>query len=441
MGQLLRAKVRTTFQSLAERNYRLFAAGQLTKQLGVWIQFVAQDWLVLDLTDNSASALGLITGIQFLPVVLLSLYGGKLADRYDKRRLLVWTNACYFALGLVMGVLVSTGVITLALVFVVAALMGVVNAIENPLRQSFISELVERPLLPNALGLASAAFNTARIVGPALAGVAIWAVGLGPVFLVTSAFYLAPLVFLLQMRPAELHGVRTVGSRERDGARIRDGLTYVWQRPDLRLPLALLLLVGMCGFNFQLTLSVLAKNVYGTGAEQFGLLTTALASGALAGALVSGGRRTRPGVYAVIGSAVVFGTLEILVGLAPTFWATALLLVPTGFAMVFYAQATNQRMQLGVTARFRGRVMALFTLVFLGTTPVGGPLVGFVSEHAGPRVGVWGGGLVCLLAALGALAWHLHESGERLRVALHPLPRFEVIPAATDEAPALVNVR
>jgi MFS family permease len=235
--------------------------------------------------------------------------------------------------------------------------------------------------------------------------------------------------------------VRTVGSRERDGARIRDGLTYVWQRPDLRLPLALLLLVGMCGFNFQLTLSVLAKNVYGTGAEQFGLLTTALASGALAGALVSGGRRTRPGVYAVIGSAVVFGTLEILVGLAPTFWATALLLVPTGFAMVFYAQATNQRMQLGVTARFRGRVMALFTLVFLGTTPVGGPLVGFVSEHAGPRVGVWGGGLVCLLAALGALAWHLHESGERLRVALHPLPRFEVIPAATDEAPALVNVR
>jgi hypothetical protein len=155
VGQLLRAKVRTTFQSLAERNYRLFAAGQLTKQLGVWIQFVAQDWLVLDLTDNSASALGLITGIQFLPVVLLSLYGGKLADRYDKRRLLVWTNACYFALGLVMGVLVSTGVITLALVFVVAALMGVVNAIENPLRQSFISELVERPLLPNALGLAS----------------------------------------------------------------------------------------------------------------------------------------------------------------------------------------------------------------------------------------------------------------------------------------------
>jgi MFS family permease len=438
-GTAVRARARTTFESLSVRNYRLFAAGQVTKQLGVWMQFVAQDWLVLELSGNSATALGIVTGLQFLPIVLLSLYGGKLADRHDKRSMLIVAGAVYCLLGLTMGVLVSAGAITLTLVFVLAALMGTVTAIENPIRQSFISELVEPTLLPNALGLASAAFNAARIIGPALAGVGIWLMGLGPVFLITGVTYLAPLLFLIQMRPADLYGtagglrppsVRSgrlrLPARRREPlaqARIRDGLTYVWAREDLLLPLALLLVVGMFGFNFQITLSIMAKNVFATGAESFGLLTTALAFGALGAALVSGTRRERPSVYTVLGSAAVFGLLETLVGFAPTFWSAALLLVPTGFCMVFFAQAANQRIQLGVDPQFRGRVMSLFTLVFLGTTPIGGPLVGFISEHVGPRVGVWGGGVVSFVAALTTLAWHLHRSGDRLTLMLRPVPR------------------
>ena len=303
----------------------------------------------------------------------------------------------------------------------------------------------ERRRSADALGLSAASFNVARIVGPAVAGVAIWAVGLGPVFLVTAVAYLAPLVFLLRIRRSELYGIDADGvagygrspyglggarrKPARGETRIRDGISYVWHREDLLLPLALLLVVGLAGFNFQLTLAVLAKNVFGTGAEQFGLLSAALAVGALAGALVSGSRRTRPSVYVVTGAGIAFGFLEMIAGFAPTFWSTAALLVPTGFFMIFLAQAINQRLQLGVSPEFRGRVMSLFALVFLGSTPIGAPLVGFVSEHLGPRAGIWGGGLICLVAALVTLSWHLYHSGERLRVTLHPLPHLEVVPA------------
>jgi MFS family permease len=335
-----------------------------------------------------------------------------------------------------MGLLVSTNVMTLTLVFVLAGLMGTINAIETPVRQSFVSELVEPVLLPNALSLSAATFNTARIIGPAVAGVAIWLVGLGLVFLINGVTYVAPLVFLMQMDTTKLFRVEKPAVR----ARIRDGIAYVWRREDLLLPIALLFVVGMVGFNFQLTLAVLAKTVFATGPQQFGLLTTALAVGALAGALASGGRRSRPSVYAVLGSGIAFGALETLVGFGPSFWVTAALLVPTGFFMIFFAQATNQRIQLGVDGAYRGRVMALFVLVFLGTTPVGGPVIGFLSEHFGPRVGVWAGGLVSLVAALTALAWQLRRSGERLRLRLRPLPRIEIVPPTIAlEAPTLVT--
>jgi MFS family permease len=420
--------------------------GQIIKQHGVWLQFVAQDWLVLELSGSSPVALGLVTGLQFAPVLLLSLYGGKLADRLDRQRLLVIVNAVSSALALALGLLVTTHLISLALVFLFAALLGSVNSIETPVRQTFVSDLVEPALLPNALGVMSASFNTARIVGPALAGLGIWLVGLGPLFLVTAACYVIPLIFVLRIRRSQLYGVGPDGvggyghtpygeesraaGRGRGEARIRDGLAYVRGREDLLLPLALLLMVGLAGFNFQLTLSVMAKNVFGTGAQQFGLLTTALAVGALGGALVSGARRVRPSIYLVVGSGAVFGLLEMVAGFAPTFWTTALLLVPTGFVMLIFVQATNQRLQLGVDPAFRGRVMSLFTLVFMGTTPIGGPLIGVVSEHLGPRVGIWGGGLISLVSALAVLGWQLRRSGERVRITLHPLPRVEIVPAA-----------
>jgi MFS family permease len=436
----VRARLGTTFQSLNVRNYRLFTIGQITKLIGVWMQFTAQDWLVLTLSHNSPSALGVVSALQFLPVLLLTLYGGKLADRYDKRLILIIANAFFSVLALTMGLLVATDTVTLHWVFLLAALMGTANAIETPVRQSFVSELVGRPLLPNALSLSAATFNTARILGPAVAGAAIALVDTGPVFLVNVLTYLGPLVCALMMRPAEMY--REARSEQRPDARIRDGLRYVWKREDLMVPIALIFLIGLLGFNFQLTLPLLAKNVFQVGAGQFGLLTTALATGALGGALASSSRRTRPSVYIVIGSATVFGVLETIVGFGPSFWTTAILLLPTGFFMVFFAQACNQRIQLSVDAAHRGRVMALWVLVFLGTTPFGSLLIGWLSERYGPRTGVWMGGLVSLLAGASMLVWQLRRSGSRIGLRLRPRPRFYVVeqPAAPVVAEVPVGV-
>jgi MFS family permease len=419
----VRARLAVTFQSLTVRNFRLFSTGQLTKLIGVWMQFTAQDWLVLSLSHNSAYALGVVSSLQFLPVLLFSLYGGKLADRYDKRKLLIAANVVFSGLALTMGLLVATGRVTLGWVFVLAALIGTANSIETPVRQAFVSELVERRLLPNALSLSAATFNSARILGPAVAGGAIALVGTPPVFLLNVVTYLAPMVSLLRMRPAELYRERV---ERRAGTSIREGLRYVLRREDLLLPLIVLFVVAMFGFNFQLTLPVLARTVFHVGAGQFGLLTTALATGALGGALAGSSRRARPGVYTVLGSAVAFGVLETVVGFGPSFWVTAVLLLPTGFCMIFFAQATNQRIQLGTDAAHRGRVMAVFVLVFLGTTPVGSLVVGWGSERFGPRTGVWAGGILSEVAAVAALLWQLRRSGDRVVLALRPRPRLYV---------------
>jgi MFS family permease len=434
----VRARLGTTFQSLTVRNFRLFAIGQLIKLHGVWMQFIAQDWLVLELSNNSPSALGIVTALQFAPVLLLTLYGGKLADRHDKRRLLIAANTGFSALALVLGLLVATGNVTLTAVFVVAALMGVANAIETPVRQSFVSDLVPPPLLPNALGLSSAVFNASRIVGPALASLAIWLGeiwgGLGPVFLLNAGLAIAPVYLLSRLDKSRLTRLAMTGAR----ASIRDGLRYIWRSEDLVLPIVVMFVVGLFGFNFQLTLAVLAKNVFNSGPQTFGLLTTALAIGALGGALASSARRSRPSVYKVLGAGVVFSLLETVVGFGPTFWATAAILVPAGFFMIYLAQAANQRIQLGVDPEYRGRVMAVYVLVFLGTTPIGSLLIGYVSEHFGPRVGVWGGGLVSLIASSAALVWQLRRAGAKIRVRVRPRPRFEVV-SAVEPTPALVS--
>jgi MFS family permease len=434
----VRARLGTTFQSLTVRNFRLFAIGQLIKLHGVWMQFIAQDWLVLELSNNSPSALGIVTALQFAPVLLLTLYGGKLADRHDKRRLLIAANTGFSALALVLGLLVATGNVTLTAVFVVAALMGVANAIETPVRQSFVSDLVPPPLLPNALGLSSAVFNASRIVGPALASLAIWLGeiwgGLGPVFLLNAGLAIAPVYLLSRLDKSRLTRLAMTGAR----ASIRDGLRYIWRSEDLVVPIVVMFVVGLFGFNFQLTLAVLAKNVFNSGPQTFGLLTTALAIGALGGALASSARRSRPSVYKVLGAGVVFSLLETVVGFGPTFWATAAILVPAGFFMIYLAQAANQRIQLGVDPEYRGRVMAVYVLVFLGTTPIGSLLIGYVSEHFGPRVGVWGGGLVSLIASSAALVWQLRRAGAKIRVRVRPRPRFEVV-SAVEPTPALVS--
>jgi MFS family permease len=423
----VRSRLSIVFRSLQVRNYRLFVTGQLVKLLGVWMMFTAQDWVVLQLSGNSPTALGLVTALQFAPVLLLTLYGGKLADRHDKRKLLLLANGAYGVGAVLLAILVATGAVQLWHVFVFAAILGVANSIETPVRQSFVSELVGVPLLPNALSLSAATFNSARIIGPALAGVGIAMFGTGPVFLISTAATLAQLVSLSRMRPAELFREALPPREERAEARIVDGLRYVRNRPDLLLLIVLILVVGLAGYNFQVLLALLAKTVFHAGAASFGLFSTALAVGALFGALGGSMRRSRPSVYVVIGSGVAFSVAETLTGMAPTFWSMAALLALTGFLMMFHSQSSNQRMQLGVDAAYRGRVMAVYMLVFLGTNPIGALLSGWCAEVLGPRAPVYLGGLISLMATLGALGYQLRRTGARLRLQVFPTPRFYVV--------------
>jgi predicted MFS family arabinose efflux permease len=428
------ATLSTTFQSLQTRNYRLFATGQLVKLVGVWMMFTAQDWLVLDLSNNSPGALGMVTALQFLPVLLLTLWGGKLADRYDKRRLLIGANAAFAVTAIVFAILVASGVVVLWHVFLFAGLLGIANSVETPVRQSFVSELVEQPLLPNALALSAATFNVARIGGPALAGVALATLHTGPVYLIATLLAVAPIFSYARMRPDDLH--RTARPAGSSGG-ILDGLSYVRKRPDMLLPIAVMAVVGMVGFNFPVTLAALAKINFHAGPSTFGLLTTALAVGALSGALAGSARRERPGAYVVLGSALIFGALEFAVGFSPNFVVALVILVPTGFFSMYLAQAANHRVQMGVDPEYRGRVMSLYVLVFLGTTPIGASLSGWGGERFGVPASIWAAGLICVIAAVAALVWQLRMSGDRLAVRWRPRPRIVVIePEPPAETPS-----
>ncbi|AEV81441.1 MFS transporter [Actinoplanes sp. SE50] len=422
----MRAVLDTTFRSLRVRNYRLFAVGQLIKLIGVWTMFTAQDWLVLDLSHNSPSALGVVTALQFVPVMLLTLYSGRLADRYDKRKLLIVANTAFAVTAVSFAVIVASGIVQLWHVFLFALLFGIANSVETPVRQAFVSELVELPLLPNALALSAATFNSARIGGPAMAGVLLSVLSIRVVFLIATVLVIAPIFTYTRMNRAELLGIER---KARGGARVLDGLTYVGKRPDLLLTICLMAVIGMIGFNFPVTLAALAKINFHAGASSFGLLTTALAVGALGGALAGSGRRTRPGMYRVIGAALAFGVFEFAVGFAPTFLVAMVLLVPTGFFSIYLAQAANHRVQMGVDAEYRGRVMSLYVLVFLGTTPIGASLAGWWGSHFGVPSSIWVGGLVSFLASGVALAWQLRAGGERIEVRLRPRPRLRLIPA------------
>ena len=427
----MRAVLSKTFRSLTVRNYRLFATGQLIKLVGVWMMFTAQDWLVLDLSHNSPGALGSVTALQFLPVLVLTLWSGTLADRFDKRTLLILANGVFALTAIVFAILVASGVVVLWHVFLFAGLLGVANAVETPVRQAFVSELVERPLLPNALSLSAATFNCARIGGPALAGVALAVFGTGPVFLLATALAIAPLFSYGRMRAAELFrasGEQPVAGKD---ARILDGLKYVWNRPDVLLPILVMAVIGMIGFNFPVTLAALAKIDFHAGPSSFGLLTTCLAAGSLGGALAASGRRERPSAYLVIGAAAAFGLLEFVVGFAPSFPVAMILLVPTGFFSIYLAQAANQRVQMGVHGQYRGRVMALYVLVFLGTTPIGASLSGWWAERFGVPSSIWAAGLVSFATAVFALVWQLRASGFTVRVR----PNLRLV--RSDPAPAV----
>ncbi len=392
------------FRSLRVRNYRYFAAGQIVSNTGTWMQRVAQDWLVLELAGrNGGTALGITTGLQFLPLLLFGLWGGVIADRYPKRRVLMITQVAMGVLALVLGLLTIAGAARVWHVYVLAFALGLATVVDNPTRQSFVVEMVGKRDLPNAIALNSASFNGARMLGPAVAGLLIAWLGTGPVFLVNAASYVAVLFGLYAMRESELTVPEPV---KRARGQLREGLRYVRGRRDLMLVLALVAFVATFGMNFQLTIALVSKEVFRTDASSFGLASSMLALGALAGALLAARRVTRPRLRLLMAAALLFGVLEVATGLMPTYWAFLVLLVPTGIALMTFNTAANATMQLGVAPEMRGRVMGLYMFVFLGTNPLGAPLVGWMAEEFGPRASIVVGGLVPVVAVLvlGALA-------------------------------------
>ncbi|HEV7932725.1 MAG TPA: MFS transporter [Actinomadura sp.] len=383
------------FRSLRDHNYRLFAAGQMVSNTGTWMQRVAQDWLVLELAHGSGMALGITTGLQFLPLLLFGLWGGVIADRYSKRRVLMLTQISMGVLALILGVLVLTGMAQVWHVYVLAFGLGLATVVDNPTRQTFVVEMVGKADLPNAIALNSAMFNGARVLGPAVAGVAMALVGTGPVFLINAASFGAVLFGLKAMNEADLRAPEPV---PRAKGQLREGLRYVRGRRDLVMVLVLVCFVATFGMNFQMTTALVARQVFHSGASSFGLASTMLAVGALAGALLAA-RRVEPSRRMLLSAAVLFGVLEMITGLMPTYWSFLALLVPTGMAMMTFTTAANATMQLTVAPEMRGRVMGLYMFVFLGTNPLGAPLVGWMAEEFGPRMSIVIGGLVAMVAA------------------------------------------
>ena len=408
----------TIFASLRVRNYRLFASGQVVSLTGTWMQRVAQDWLVLDLSHNSGTAIGITTGLQFAPVLLFGMYGGVIADRYNKRRILVMTQIAMGVLALALGLLDVTGAVELWHVYALAFALGMASAIDAPVRQAFVTELVGPKLLPNAVSLNSATFNTARVLGPAVAGVLIATSGTSWVFLINAVSFVGVLGGLLAMRESELF----VGQRatRRPGA-VREGLAYVRKRPELLAITALVGVVGTLGFNFQITSALLTKNTFHHGAGSYGLISAVYAFGSLLGALASA-RRGRAGRRRLVFvAAASYGVIEVVAGLMPTYWAFFALLVPFGFATLTFSTAANTTVQLAATPSMRGRVMALYLIVFLGGTPIGAPLVGWIAEVFGPRWSLVTGGVASASAAVLAALYLARK--ERLRVEPHLLRR------------------
>ena len=390
------------FRSLRVRNYRLYASGQLVSLTGTWMQRVAQDWLVLELT-NSGTALGIVTALQFGPTVLLGPWGGVLADRSDKRRLLLATQSALAVVALFLGLLDITGVVRYWHVLVLATVLGLITGIDTPARQSFVVEMVGRRELTNAVAINSTIFNGGRILGPAIAGILISAVGTGWAFVANAASSLAVLAGLAMMRPAELFPAPPLA---RARGQLREGLRYVRARSDLVRTMVLIFMFGTFGLNFAITCALMAKHVFHRGASGYGLLSTALAVGACCGAVLATRRTERPSALFLLSAAGLFSVSEIAAGLMPTYLLTAAMLVPTGLAMLAVTTAANAHVQLGVAPTMRGRVMALYLACFMGGTPFGAPLVGWLAGAAGPRWGLIGGGLVCLLSSI-ALALSL----------------------------------
>jgi MFS family permease len=389
-----------TFDSLRIRNYRLYFAGQVVSVSGSWMQRVAQAWLVYHLS-GSGLALGVVTGLQFLPVLVAGAWGGVLADRFDKRRLLLLTQTAMGLLALALGLLTISGLVQLWMVYLLALALGVVTASDNPARQAFVMELVGRSHVMNAVSLNSAVFTLARIVGPAVAGLLINAVGTGWCFLVNALSFGGVLVALAAMRRQELLPWEP-SDRSRGG--VLEGLRYAWSSLDLRVPLLLMAVVGTLALNFSVILPLMASQTFHGDAGTYGLLFSTLGVGSLLGALITAGRR-EPSRRLLLLSLLAFGLFMLAAAVAPSLWLELAMLVPLGVAAVIFQATSNSTLQVNTDPALRGRVMALYSVVFMGTTPIGAPIVGLVSQAAGPRAGLALGGAAVLLTVAAFGLW------------------------------------
>lgn len=409
------ATLERTFSSLRVPNYRKYFIGQVISITGNWMQIVGEMWLMVKLTGSGVSV-GLTAGLQFLPILLFGAWGGLLADRMSKRALLTITQLSMVVPALTLFVLALTGAAEPWMVLALVLVRGSILALDNPARQSFVVEIVGSDRVLNAVALNSVVVHCSRILGPAAAGTIIALVGIAPCFAVNAASFLAMFIALRTMDASKLH---TPKPAERKRGELRSALRYVARTPELRIPLAMMALVGTISFNFQVLLPLLADFTWHGTAATYAGLTAAMGVGSVAGALAAGARGRVSSSLLVV-SSLLFGVFLLGAAAAPTLWIQIIALVPLGAASVTFAAGVNSALQIAVEPVMRGRVMALYSIVFLGSTPIGAPLVGWLAELAGPRAGLVAGGIAALIAAAFAAAAfsradgyrRLHDAGE-----------------------------
>jgi MFS family permease len=403
------------FRSLAGVNYRIWFAGALISNIGTWMQRTAQDWFVLtELTDNDAAAVGVTMALQFGPALVIGPFAGVIADRIPGRRLLAMTQIAQALLALALGLIIVLGVAELWMVYLLALGLGVATAIDAPARQTFVGELVGTAELPNAVALNSASFNTARLIGPAVAGLLTVLVGAGWVILINVVTYGAMLIALGMLRGDELHSMRKQG---RGRGQLRAGIQYVARRADLVVVFTMVFLVGTFGFNFAIFTATMARVEFDRGAADFGLLSSILAIGSVTGALMSA-RRERPRLRVIALAALGFSGSMVTAALMPTFELFAIAMIPIGFFALTMITSANGYVQTTTRSAIRGRVMALYLTIFMGGTPIGAPVLGLVANELGPRWAMGVGALAGLLATVVAVAWM--RSTRNLRIRRHP---------------------
>jgi MFS family permease len=417
---------RATFRALAVRNFRLWIVGALIANIGSWAQRTAQDWLVLtELTNNDAVAVGISLSLQFGPILVLGPFVGPLVDRVSGRAIILTTTIVELTLGLVLGVAVVMGVATLPLVYALALGLGISQAFEAPARMAFVSELVGTGNIPNAIGMNSMMFNTSRLVGPAIAGLSITTLGTGWTLTISAACYAAAVVAIALLRRTEFHPVSKVAKAK---GQFGEGLAYIRSRPDIIVVLVMALIVGALVFNFGIFSATMAVVEFGLGAHDYGFMTSALAVGSIAGALLVA-RSRRPRLSVIVVAALTIAVGAGLAAVAPTVTMFIVLYPILGLGAILMVATSNSYLQVSTDDKFRGRVMAIFSTVVIGGTPLGSPLTGFVANNFGPRWAVGVAAVGGLLAAIIGLLWmrtsHNISSGETIRSAFRHTPSDE----------------